>query len=50
MAQEVTHLLESALEAGDPLSLLELEGLGAELWEEGEAGEHVARERAAWDD
>ena len=48
VAGEATHLLERALEASEPLSLLELEGLGAALWEGDEAAEHVARERDAW--
>lgn len=50
MAQQVTHLLEKALEEPEPLSLLELEGLGEDLWRDGDAAEHVARERGSWDD
>jgi hypothetical protein len=49
MAQEVIHLLERALTDPEPVSLLELRGLGREAWEEVEAVEHVARERDAWD-
>lgn len=49
MAQEVTHILERALEEPEPLSILELEGLGEELWRDLEAGDHVERERASWD-
>lgn len=52
VAGEATYLLERALAEAEPLSLLELEGLGAELWEgegEGEdAAGYVARERDAW--
>lgn len=50
MAQEVTHLLEEALEESEPLSILELEGLGEELWRDEDAAEHVARERDSWAD
>jgi plasmid stability protein len=49
VAQEVTHLLTEALEAPKPLSILELQGLGKDLWQEVDAAEHVQRERAAWD-
>lgn len=49
MAQEVTHILERVLEEEEPLSILELEGLGSEIWKEIDAAEHVARERSAWD-
>ena len=49
MAQEVTHLLSEALEAPKPLSILELQGLGKELWRDVDAAEHIARERASWD-
>ena len=53
VAQEVTHLLDRALETPAPLSILELRGLGKEHWQGvasgGAAGAHVQRERAAWD-
>lgn len=49
VAQEVTHLLAEALEMPPPLSILDLRGLGKELWRGEEAAAHVARERAAWD-
>lgn len=49
VAQEVTHLLEQALEEPERLSILELEGLGEELWREQDAASHVARERDSWD-
>lgn len=50
MAQEVTHLLEKALAEPKPLSILDLEGLGEELWRDEDATAHVAEERDAWDD
>ena len=49
VAQEVTHLLSEALETSKPLSILELKGLGKELWQGVEASEHIKRERASWD-
>ena len=49
VAQEVTHLLSEALDEPKPLSILELQGLGKELWKEIDAADHVRRERASWD-
>ena len=49
VAQEVTHLLDAALDTPEPLSILELRGLGKEHWQGVDAGAHVQRERAAWD-
>jgi len=49
VAQEVTHLLSEALESSKPLSILELRGLGKELWEGVDPAAHVKRERASWD-
>jgi plasmid stability protein len=49
MAQEVTHVLEEALGVAEPLSILELRGLGKDKWRKVDAARHVARERRAWD-
>ena len=49
VAQEVTHLLGKVLETPQPLSILELQGLGKELWQDIDAAAHVERERASWD-
>jgi len=49
IAQEVTHILSGVLEAPEPLSLLELRGLGKETWADADAAEHVATERDSWD-
>lgn len=49
VAQEVTHLLSEALEAAEPLSILDLQGLGKEIWRSVDAAGHVKRERASWD-
>jgi plasmid stability protein len=48
VAQEVTVLLEQALEPATPLSILELRGLGKELWRGVDGASHVERERTAW--
>ena len=48
VAQEVTVLLAQALEQPAPLSLLELRGLGKELWRDVDAVTHVVEERTAW--
>lgn len=49
MAQEVTHILERVLEEPDVHSILDLEGLGEEVWREVDASDHVDRERRSWD-
>lgn len=49
VAQEVTHLLSEALATSHPLSILELRGLGKEIWDGIEASDHVKRERTSWD-
>ncbi|HEX2463705.1 MAG TPA: hypothetical protein VHR17_03705 [Thermoanaerobaculia bacterium] len=49
VAQEVIFLLREALDTPRPLSILELQGLGKELWHGANAASHVERERASWD-
>jgi hypothetical protein len=49
VAQEVTVMLRERLEAPQPLSLLDLQGLGKEAWGGADAAEHVNRERESWD-
>ncbi len=48
VAQEVVVLLEQALEERPPVSILDLRGLGKDLWRGIDAGEHVAKEREGW--
>ncbi len=48
VAQEVTHILERAVTEPEPLSILELRGLGKDVWEEVDAEKHVDAERDAW--
>lgn len=49
IAQQVTHMLDEALREPEPLSILELQGLGREVWEGTDAAAHVEAERRAWD-
>ena len=49
VAQEVTHILNEAVAEPEPLSILELRGLGKEVWESIDAARHVAEERRSWD-
>lgn len=49
VAQEVTHILSQAVAEVEPLSILELRGLGKEVWGPVDAAQHVAEERRSWD-
>lgn len=49
VAQEVTRLLNGALDSTKRLSILDLKGLGKEHWRDIDAAEHVEKERATWD-
>jgi plasmid stability protein len=49
IAQQVTHMLEEALGEPERLSILELQGLGKELWKGMDAAAHVEAERRSWD-
>jgi plasmid stability protein len=49
VAQEVLHILSEAVEEPEPLSILDLKGLGRDLWRDVDPAEHVRRERDAWD-
>lgn len=49
VAQEVTHILVQALEEPDRLSIMDLRGLGKELWNGIDPAHHVERERSSWD-
>ena len=49
MAQEVIHLLTRAVEEAETHSVLELRGLGKDLWKGVEASAHVDAERRSWD-
>jgi plasmid stability protein len=49
VAQEVTKILDDALESPDPLSILTLRGLGKGHWTGIEPAAHVEAERKSWD-
>jgi plasmid stability protein len=49
VAQGVTHILSEVLGEDQPLSILELQGLGKELWSGIDAARHMADERDSWD-
>ena len=49
VAQEVTHILSEILEPPKPTSILDLRGLGKDLWTGVDAVDHVAEERRSWD-
>ena len=49
VAQEVTRLLSDALDSPRPLSILDLKGLGKDVWKNVDAGVHVRSERDSWD-
>ena len=49
IAQEVIHILSMATETATPLSILELQGLGKDVWKKVDARKHVNRERREWD-
>lgn len=48
VAQEVTTVLAHALEPPATLSILELQGLGKELWKGIDVASHVESERRSW--
>lgn len=49
LAQEVMHLLTQAVEEADSHSILDLRGLGKELWKGTDATAYVDIERRSWD-
>ena len=48
VAQEVTHILEQVLGGSEPLSILDLQGLGKSVWSDVDAAAHVDAERRTW--
>jgi plasmid stability protein len=49
IAQEVIHILSIATEDANPRSILDLQGLGKDVWKKIDARKHVNRERREWD-
>jgi plasmid stability protein len=48
VTQEVIQILEQALNESAPASILELQGLGKEIWAGTDADAYVRKEREAW--
>ena len=49
VAQEVTRILATAVEEQEELSLLDLRGLGKELWADIDVGKYIDEERNSWE-
>lgn len=49
VAQEVVRILEEALNEAPPLSVLDLQGMGKEVWAGVNSDEYLRKERQAWD-
>jgi plasmid stability protein len=49
VTQEITHILSDVLSEAGSVSVLELQGLGKELWAGVNATKHVEDERRSWD-
>jgi plasmid stability protein len=48
VAQEVARILEDALAAPERTSILDIQGLGKDVWQRIDAAKHVRAERRAW--
>ncbi len=49
LAQEVVHLLSKAVASRARPSLMDLRGLGKEIWQGIDAARYIEEERASWD-
>ncbi len=49
IAGEVVQLLDRAVADAEPRSILELRGLGKEMWREVDVAEYIRGERDSWD-
>lgn len=49
LAQEVIQILTQATEESSPLSILDLKGLGKEIWRDQDPAAFVEQERRSWD-
>jgi len=50
LSQEVIHILEQALGPEKTLSIMDLKGLGKEVWARIDVAEYIREERDSWDD
>jgi plasmid stability protein len=49
ISQEVLHILDGATAPTETVSILELRGLGKDLWKIIDPARHVDEERRSWD-
>jgi plasmid stability protein len=49
LSQQVIYILRNALEEKESMSILDLRGLGKEMWRDVDAASHVRAERNSWD-
>jgi plasmid stability protein len=49
VAQEVIQILDRALTEPPALSILDLQGLGKEIWQRVNSDQYIRQERQAWD-
>lgn len=49
LSQEVIHLLSRAVEEPEVTSILELQGLGKDLWRRLDVDRYLEEERMSWD-
>lgn len=49
ISQQIVHMLVKALGQEPELSIMDLRGLGKEVWEGADAVDHVRAERDSWD-
>lgn len=49
ISQQVLHILDEATQPSEIASILELRGLGKELWKGVDPAAHVDEERRSWD-
>ncbi len=49
IAQEVTRILSAAVEEPEQLNIMDLRGLGKEIWKGIDPAKYVEEERNSWD-
>ncbi len=49
LSQEVLRILEEATRPRETISILELRGLGKDIWKDIDPAAHVDEERRSWD-
>lgn len=49
VAQQAIHLVDEAIGPRRTLSIMDLDGLGKEVWEGVDASEYIKKERNSWD-